>query len=335
MATLQDVARKAGVSIATVSKVLSNTPYFTEETRLKVMEAVNELGYLPNLAARALSSGKTNIVAVVFPYIYDRIFKDPLVMQILEGIEAAFTNEQYNLLLSTPRLTENGPDDNYARLIRSGYIDGVIAIDNVSLASASQLPLSQNLPVVVMGYHPAEHYVRSDDVLGGYLLMKHVLELGHRDIGVITVPDTLNIAVAHRIEGICKATTEAGLDCQQIQFAEADFSTSGGAKATYQLLNSLPNLTAIISLNDRMAVGAIQTLTQIGKVVPENITVIGYDNIALASTSTPPLTTINQRATEQGQIAAQMLFDILNDKKPSPVVLPPELVIRESAAPRL
>ncbi|MBN8618508.1 MAG: LacI family DNA-binding transcriptional regulator, partial [Anaerolineae bacterium] len=108
MPTLQDVAQKAGVSTATVSKVLSNTPYVSETTRLKVMEAVNELGYTPNLAARGLSSGKTHIIAVVFPYMYEAFFTDPLVLLILQGIEGECTQRGYNILLSTPRLRANG-----------------------------------------------------------------------------------------------------------------------------------------------------------------------------------------------------------------------------------
>src|SRR5215207_9299732 len=103
MPTLQDVAKKAGVSTATVSKVLSNTPYVSDATKAKVLEAVEALGYRPNLAARALSSGKTHIIAVVFPYIFDAIFKDPLVMAILEGVESVCTEQHYNILLSTPR----------------------------------------------------------------------------------------------------------------------------------------------------------------------------------------------------------------------------------------
>src|SRR5690606_4338433 len=151
MPTLQDVAKRAGVSTATVSKVLSNTPYFTEETRLKVMAAVDELGYLPHLGARALSMGKTHIVAVVFPYIYDAIFKDPLVMQILEGIESESTQRGYNLLLSTPRLSKDGPDLHFQQMIRSGYLDGMIAIDNVPLASVAKSAYDRKIPHVVIG----------------------------------------------------------------------------------------------------------------------------------------------------------------------------------------
>jgi LacI family transcriptional regulator len=125
MPKLQDVARRAGVSIATVSKVLSNTPYFSTETREKVLEAVKELGYRPHFAGRALSTGKTHIVGVVFPYIYDSILKDPLVLAIIEGIEDELNQQGYNLLLHTPRLTSESVDESYTELLRSGYLDGM------------------------------------------------------------------------------------------------------------------------------------------------------------------------------------------------------------------
>lgn len=326
MATLQDVAQRAGVSIATVSKVLSNTPYFTEETRLKVIEAVNALGYVPNLAARALSSGKTNIIAVVFPYVYDTIFKDPLVMQILEGVETVITQQQHNMLLSTPRLYGDTPDESYIRLMRSGYIDGVIAIDNVPAVSVAAQ--ANDLPVVVIGHHPAQYAVRSDDYAGGKLLMQHIRDLGHHNIGVITVEKDINYSINHRMAGLCDAAGEA-----ELHISEGNFSTASGAQAARYLLEKYPDLTALIALNDRMALGALQYLSAIGQHVPDDMTVVGYDDIALSEVSA--LTTINQRGAEIGQAAAQMLFAILNQEQPEPVLLQPALIIRRSsAAPR-
>ncbi|MEO0564175.1 MAG: LacI family DNA-binding transcriptional regulator, partial [Chloroflexota bacterium] len=135
MPTLTEVAKRAGVSTATVSKVLSNTPYFTEETRQKVMQAVEEIGYIPNLAARALSTGKTHIIGVVFPYIFDTVFTDPLVMEILQGIETVCREQGCSVLLSTPRIDDGEVENSYVQLIRSGYLDGIIALDNVPVAS--------------------------------------------------------------------------------------------------------------------------------------------------------------------------------------------------------
>lgn len=332
MPTLEDVAKRAGVSTATVSKVLSNTPYFTEATRQKVMQAVEEIGYVPNLAARALSTGKTHIIAVVFPYVYDAIFKDPLVMSILEGIETEATAQGYNLLLSTPRLTAKGADKHYKQLLQSGYIDGIIAIDNVPIASAAAPAHKRNIPTIVIGYHEADYFVRGDDHAGGTLLMNHVLELGHRDMGIVTVPEKMNLAVNERLRGLQSAAASAGLDYHTFPISYGDYSIESGAHATQSLLDSHPEITAIICLNDRMAMGAVQQAQVMGRDVPGHLTIVGYDNIPSAEIFTPALTTIDQHAPALGRTAAQMMFAALNGQTPESAVLPVELKIRRSSA---
>ena len=330
MPNLQDVAKKAGVSTATVSKVLSNTPYFTDETRDRVMDAVRELGYVPNLAARALSSGKTHIVAVVFPYLYDAIFKDPLVMQILEGIEAECTARQHNILLSTPRLAIDEPDTHYLQLIQSKYIDGLIAIDNLKI-SAAQPAIEREIPTVVIGYGDSPHRVCSDDDSGGRKLMAHVLELGHREIALISVPQGANLALGCRLDGMREVLRDAEIDLNVLPMGYGDYSTRSGAEMAAELLTRYPDITALVCLNDRMALGAVQQAYQMGRVVPDDLTVVGYDNIAAASISRPALTTIDQHASELGRRAAQMLFEVLDGNTPEPVVLPVDLVVRGSS----
>jgi len=331
MPTLQDVAKRAGVSTATVSKVLSNTPYFSEATREKVMEAVRELGYRPNLAARALSSGKTNIVAVVFPFIYDAIFKDPLVMRVLEGIEAVCTEQKYNILLSTPRLTDDKPDDNYLRLIQSGYIEGLIAIDNVASVSFAKFAEDINIPTVVLGHHDGDYRVQSDNFTGGKLLMEIILAHGHEKIGLISVKPEMNIAIQERVKGMLDVYGDANIDFD-IPIIESDFSSQGGASACETLLEQHPDLSVIVGLNDRMAIGAMSTLQQMGKRIPDDISVVGYDDIPMAATAQPGLTTINQKPVELGRAAADLLLKRLNGEKPSNVVISPASVMRGSLA---
>jgi DNA-binding LacI/PurR family transcriptional regulator len=333
MPTLQDVAQRAGVSTATVSKVLSNTPYVSEETRLKVMQAIAELDYTPNLVARALSSGKTNIVTVVFPIVYDAIFTDPHVMSILEGVEAECRAQGYNILLSTPRLATSEPDLHYLQLLRSGYMDGVIAIDNVPHTSVLEPVQREGIPAVAIGQHPSAYYVRSDDEMGGQLLMAHVLELGHRCIGLIATPDSLHLSTPRRLAGARKAVQAAGLDFDALPRADGDFSTASGGRCAEQLLTEHPDLTALIALNDRMAMGAVQAARSAGYAVPERLTIVGYDDIPWAATFVPALTTMSQRAPDLGHAAAAMLFALLDGEHPEPMVLPPHLVVRHSSAP--
>ncbi len=331
MPTLQDVAKRAGVSSATVSKVLSNTPYFSEATREKVMEAVRELGYRPNLAARALSSGKTNIIAVVFPFIYDTIFKDPLVMRLLEGIEAVCTEQDYNLLLSTPRLVNNQPDEHYMRLIQSGYIEGLIAIDNIPAVSFAAPCEALNIPTVILGHHESDYRVQVDNFQGGKMLMEHILAEGHKNIGLITATPETNLAIEQRVEGMYGAYQAANIGFE-MPVIESDFSLKGGAESARSLLQANPDLTAIIGLNDRMAIGAMNAVQEMGKSIPDDISVVGYDDIPLAATTQPGLTTINQKPVESGRVAAELLLKRLNGEKPSSTIISPELVIRGSVS---
>lgn len=333
MPTLQKVAQKAGVSTATVSKVLSNTPYFTEKTRRKVMAAVEELGYIPNLAARALVSGKTNIIAVVFPYVYDTVFTDPFVSYILEGLELTCREQGYNLLLTTPQLTDGILENNYLQLLRSGYVEGIIALDNVPIASVIEPARELKLPAIAIGSEKHPYHVYTDDFIGGRLLMQHVIDMGHRHIGVIQTQTALHLPLQRRVDGFRAAANEAGLDYATFPIAEGDFSIGSGVKAATQLLSQHPELTALVCANDRMAMGAIQYANQHGYSVPSRLTVVGYDNITSGKANIPSLTTINQHAPQLGQIAARMLFALLNGKQPESVVLTPELIIRDSSAP--
>lgn len=333
MPTLQDVAKHAGVSTATASKVLSNTPYFTDETRSKVLAAVAELGYRPNLAARALSSGKTHTIAVVFPHLYDTIFQDPLVMQILEGIEFVATQNAYNLLLSTPRVQGESLDEHYHQLLTSGYVEGVITIDNVPETSAAQVALDYDIPTVVLGMHAGKFTVRNDDRLGGALQMRHVCELGHRHIGIISIESHFNLAVRERMAGMHDVAADYGLTLDALPVAYGNFSDRSGAAAADHLLDEHPDLTAIICMNDRMALGAIQSAKLKALDVPGDLTIVGYDGIPTAAIYVPSLTTVNQHAVDLGKQAASMMFDVLEDNQPTPVVMEPQLVVRGTSAP--
>lgn len=329
--TLQQVAQRAGVSIATVSKVLSNTPYFTVETRDKVMKAVQELNYVPNLAGRALSTGKTHVIAVVFPYVYDTLFSDPLVLHILEGVEAECREHGYNILLSTPRLSEQGVDEQYLRLVQSGYLDGIVALDNVPIGSVLESARKKNIPSVSIGYHDHPFYVRSDDTMGGHQLMSHILSLGHRNIGIITVDDGLLFSMGHRMAGLQQATADYGIDIHSLARANGDYSIESGTSCTAHLLTQHPDLTAIVCLNDRMALGAIQQATLMGRRIPDDLSIVGYDDIPMSHFITPALTTINQHAPDLGRVATRMLFELLNHESPDSVILPTELMVRHSS----
>ena len=163
--------------------------------------------------------------------------------------------------------------------------------------------------------------------------MEHVTSLGHQHIGIIGVPEKLHYSIQHRIAGLKSAAEKAGIDYTALPRADGDFSTTSGSRCAAQLLRGYPDLTALVCLNDRMAMGVIQYAHESGRDVPQDLTVVGYDDIPMAAASSPPLTTIDQQAPKLGQAAAVMLFDVLDGRLPDPITLPTPLVVRQSSGP--
>jgi DNA-binding LacI/PurR family transcriptional regulator len=349
LTTLKEVAKRADVSTATVSKVLSNTPYVSQETRERVLKAVEELGYVPNLAARALSKGLTYNIAVVFPYNFDSLFADPLILRILEGIEAICTEHRYNMLLSTPRIPVS-ESEQYQNLVRSGYLDGAIVFETLPGKPVTDALEQYNYPWVAIGYHAAlgeSNTFHSDDFGGAKAIASHFIGLGHRRFGIVSLSDLALTAAECRIAGYAAAFAEAGLDFGAVPKTLGNFSDESGFSAAGKLLSLNPRPTAILCLNDRMALGVIERIKSEGLHVPGDISVGGFDDIPAARLCDPPLTTVQQHAPEMGSEAAHALFNMIDararrrthgpGRNPEfpPRVFPATLVIRgSSVAPR-
>lgn len=336
MTTLEDVASKAGVATSTASRILSSSGdsyKFKESTREKVLRAADELGYMPNFAASALASGKTSIIAIVFPRVYDTPFTALFVVQILAAIEEACNEYGYNVLLSAPRISQYQLAPNYRRLLLSGVVDAVIANDDFRAASVLEPVRERNIPAVSLGYGPHEYFVRGDDLTGGAQLMQHVLELGHRRIGIVGIPPGVHLAADQRIAGLKSALISSSLIFEELPRVDGDFSRESGMQATKTLLTQNPDLTAIICLNDRMAMGAIKQAQRMGRTVPNDLTVVGYDDLPISAEFTPALTTVNHGGQEWGRAAVDMIIRQLNGEKPDPIIFPTKLVVRNSSAP--
>lgn len=340
-ATIYDVAKRAGVSTATVSKVLSNTPYVSEATRAKVLEAVAELGYVPSLAARGLTKARTYLLALVIPYTSDYLYSDPHLLELIRGIEQETKARGYQLLLSTADRKMAGAQavesaaEPYQRAVRSQYADGVIVVASSAFGETPP-PLAQQLPTVGIGYHAlgGRHTVHSDDRSGAAAATRHLLALGHRRIGVINAVPQIT-ALVRRLEGHQQALAEAGVAWDPALMVWGDFSDASGYRAVEPLLALSDRPSAIFSFNDRMAMGAIKRLREAGLRVPEDVAVVGFDDIPAAALFDPPLTTVRQPAQEMGATAARLLFDLIEGRAvdTEEVVLPTELVVRRSSGP--
>ncbi len=332
MATIRDVAKLAGVSVSTASRILSNSPKekYSSATRAKVLAASAGLGYRPNFAARALVSGQTHIVAAVFPRIYDTPFTATASLQILSGIEAFCSDNGYHMLITSPKIIDGQLDSNFTNLLTGGYLDGLIIDGHFNITPIMDFIDGLDIPCVVLGHYPHTYTLRSDNVLGGQLMMEHLINLGHRKIGVISVPD-----ITQRLEGVRLAAERHGINFNSLPHYHGSFSEESGAFGAERLLNQHPDLTALIAFNDRMAMGAIKQLHQMGYRVPEHISVIGYDDLPRSGDFNPPLTTIHHRLSEWGSLAMGMLLEQINGGTPDSIVLSPQLVARQStAAPR-
>ncbi len=338
MTTLREVAKRAGVSTATVSRMLSNTSYVNVKTRERILKAIEELRYTPNLAARALSKGQTYIIGIIYPYNHDLLFYDPFQLSVIQGIETVCTARGYNLLINTPRIPV-GKAEQFERLMRSGYLDGVITFETIPGIPAREFVRQHGYLCVSIGSANPDslwpNSVNVDDCSGARQIAAHLIGQGHRRFGIVSVDPTQLTSAPRRMEGYRMAFTDAGLDFDSVPIVNGEFSTESGYTATGKLLaTSCP--TAILCLNDRMAMGAIQRVQAEGLAVPGDITVVGFDDIPGVDYFIPPLTTVRQPGQQMGATAANMLFDLIDsryDRDLAPVIVRPELVIRASAAP--
>lgn len=341
MANIYDVAKLAKVSTATVSKVLSNTPYVSDETKKKVMNAVVDLGYSPSIAARSLTGNRRFVIGLAIPYEPNYLFRDPFLLEVIQGIEEIANEHDYNLLFSTARKTN--PQGAYNRLLNKGYVDGVVILETVRGAELDEKLVESGIPRVSVGYtltksdNPAikTPAIHANDYDGALQATRHLLSLGHRRIGVISGPANFMAAMDERYKGYYAALAEAGLKPNTGLVVHGDFTLESGILAGQKLLQVSPRPTAIFSFNDRMAVGAMRSARDLDLKIPHDLSIIGFDDVEVAQASDPPLTTIRQPAMGMGQAAARKLFALINNENDirTETILPIELILRGSTGP--
>jgi DNA-binding LacI/PurR family transcriptional regulator len=334
LTTIYDVAEHAGVSIATVSKVLSGRPYVSGATRERVLQSVNALGYVPSVAAQSLAGSRTNMIAVVIGYDPHDLFADPNLMQALHGIDSEITDRDFAMLLSC---AQPGADhlSAFRRLLGGYRVDGVIVESGLG-DEGVHLLMQRNYPCVIMGYSPLGlPCVHPDDYGGAQVAIRHLLELGHRRIGLIGGPPSNSYATQERLRGCQSALEQAGIAFDESLLTYGSWRAESGYEGAKQLMTLDPPPTALFGLNDRQALGAIRWLREHGYRVPEEVSVVGFDDIESAALWEPTLTTIRQSPFAIGQRAASMLFALIEDQEleTRQVILSTELVVRQSTAP--
>ncbi|WP_055488244.1 LacI family DNA-binding transcriptional regulator [Streptomyces sp. WMMB 322] len=340
--TLEAVAAHAGVSRATVSRVVNGGPGVRPEVREKVRNSVEELGYVPNNAARTLVTRRTGAVAVVIAEPESRVFADPFFAQQLRGISRELSEYDTQLVLM---MVERQKD--YARIGRylsAGHVDGALMF---SLHGDDPLPTvarRSGLPAVFggrPGWPGAEGdadllYVDTDNRDGARQAVAHLQERGRRTIAVINGPLDQTSAL-DRMHGYCDALGIGVHEADPALVAQGDFTAEGGEHAMERLLDLCPSLDAVFAGNDLMASGALRTLRARGRRVPEDVAVVGYDDLEPAAWASPPLTTVRQDVEGMGGMMAELLLRRIglaggkHDAPPTPVVTPATLVVRDSS----
>ncbi len=336
MASIYDVARMAKVSTTTVSKVLSNTPYVSAPTKERVLDAMRELQYVPSLAARGLTGNRTYVLGLVIPYDPAFLFGDPFLLEIIQGVEAVANDHDYNLLLSVARQADQRSA--YTRLLRTGYVDGAITYETFEGDEAAKKLEERGMPRVSIGYETKDrplNRVHSDDWRGAYEAVKYLLSLGHRRIGIVSGPAKFMSAMDERMRGARTALAEYGLGLDSDLLTYGDFTLESGYRAALPLLEASNRPTGIFAMNDRMAAGIMRRAREYGLNIPNDLSLVGYDDVPLTILVEPPLTTIRQPGIELGRVATQKLFELINNEiqQFDPIVLPVELIIRGSTAP--
>ncbi len=332
MADIREVARLAGVSIATVSRTLKKPELVKEETRLHVMNAVRHLDYTPNTLGSSLRNRRSDLVVVLVPDI-----SNPFFAEIIHGIEQVAHENGYSVLLGD---TQHDPDREnvYANCLNTKQVDGLLFLGHRVPASVKHLVRKKGLPVrpIVNACEYSRKLgvpgVHIDNEAAAYEVTSHLLELGHRNIGVVTGPMDEGPLSRNRLAGVNKALSEKGMTLPKSMIHYGDFSIESGLEASHALLDRKHPPSALFCFNDEMAMGVMEYCREMDISVPEKLSLVGFDDIRFARYCNPPLTTVHQPTKNIGRTAMQLLLELMSGKKITQMnrILPTKLVIRES-----
>lgn len=331
--TLEAVALEAGVSRATVSRVVNGGNRVSPATRAVVEGAIQRLGYTPNRAARSLVTRRTDSVGLVIPEPTGHIFGDPFFPRLVRGISDILSQGDLQLVLLTPQ----SPSDleRLTRYLAGGHLDGVLL---VSLHGQGPLPAflaTSTIPTVVGGRPPAGaevSFVDVDNVGGARSAVRHLVEHGRRRIATLTGPLDMAVA-ADRLEGYRLALADGGLPVDRGLELSGDFDRETALHRTADLLRRHPDVDAIFAASDPMAIGALQALRAAGRSVPDDVAIVSFDDSALALSAEPSLSSVRQPIEEMGREMARLLTRMVTfrDRVARRVILATELVVRASS----
>jgi LacI family transcriptional regulator len=332
MSTIRDVARLAGVSTMTVSRVVNSSGYTSTETRARVERAIAELGYVPNALARHLRSNRTRTIALVISDI-----SNPFFTTIARGVEDVAAAHDFAVMFCNTDESES-EEMAYLQMLIQRQIDGVLLVPSSNSGASLRLLRSHRVPVVVLDRRvssPQVDQVRSDSEAGAYQLVRHLIELGHRHIAALSGGRAISTSV-DRVAGYQRALAEAGIEVDNRLVLYGGYGVNGGYRMALQVLKVSPRPTALFAANNFIAFGAIRVLREMGMRVPDDMSVVTFDDLPEEWLIEPFLTVVDQPAYDIGRQAAELLLERLAGTAPSKrrsIILPLELIIRRSSGP--
>jgi LacI family transcriptional regulator len=333
--TIEDIAQVMGISSSTVSRALRDDPRISEKVTREVKNTAIRLGYVPNIGASNLRLGKTRLIGLIV-----RDIRDGFCLEVIPSVEAACAASEYGLLLCNAGASQQGEFE-YLRTLLQRRVDGIILITPATTIPNPYLMFRKEVPLVlvdslVIGAPICT--VSVDHTLGGYLSAKHLLELGHQRIAFLSGPLSLSSSL-RCVEGYHNAMTEAGvgMEDQNVVLTEKT-DIQAGYDGMLEIIKLSPRPTAVATFSDLMAAGALEAARHYAIAVPEELSIVGYDDIPLSSLLTPPLTTIKQNKDALGTIAMQLLLEEIHNQGHvhQQIQIQPTLVLRGSTqSPKL
>lgn len=333
-ATIRDVAKKAGVGLGTVSRVINKSPQVSRETRQRVVDAIEALDYRPNPIARRLSWGKTLTIAAIAPF-----FTRPATVERLRGVELSIAGTEYDLIVFNVETPERR-DFTFAEVARRERVDGAMIISLPPAREDLQRFKQVQLPIVLLDVNNPSlanfNRVIVDDVEGGHRATRHLLDLGHKRIGYISdaFDDPFFFSASRsRFTGYKQALEGGGLEVDPDLHRQGDHGRYEAQRLASELLGLDDPPTAIFAASDTQALGVLEAARELGLRVPQDLSVIGYDDVEFADYV--GLTTVRQRLFESGQVGLQLLLDVISEPTREPVCeeMQSDLVIRSTTAP--
>ncbi|WP_091584871.1 LacI family DNA-binding transcriptional regulator [Alteribacillus bidgolensis] len=333
--TIKDVAKKANVAASTVSRVIANSNRISHATKIRVREAMEELGYHPNFHARSLANKSTKTIGIIMPSSAKVAFQNPFFPEVIRGISTKAYQKGYGLYLSTGQ-TEEERFEEVVQMVEEQRVDGIVLLYSRKNGLIMPYLMKKNFPFVLIGRPydlPDEEvtHVNNDNFKAAKMVTEYLSLLGHRQIAFIGGNMEYVVTIDH-MKGYKKALEQAGIEVNDSYIVYHDELEEGGQEAVIELMSLQERPTALVVADDLMAFGVLRMLSDMGVNVPDELSIISFNNVMISELSSPPMTTVDIHIFDLGSTAVECLFDKMLDKhiQPKSVIIPHRLIKRQS-----